>query len=61
MKTTLSMRSTANPRRTTLSHLTDVDELLTDRPRAGQEQEIELPASTANPDRTVLVEAPTAG
>lgn len=54
------MRSTANPRRITLTHLTDVDEF-TPRAHPGQEGEIELPASTANPERTVLMEAPLVG
>ncbi|GGQ87984.1 hypothetical protein Saso_68200 [Streptomyces asoensis] len=47
----------ANPRRTTLAHLKDADdvqlpELL--------EHSLELPAQTANPKRTVLMEAPVA-
>ncbi|MCH6162807.1 hypothetical protein [Streptomyces marispadix] len=55
MKTTLIMRNTANPSRTTLAHLQDADELTT---RAVAEEEAEsldgLPAQTANPGRTVL-------
>lgn len=61
MKTTLIMRNTANPRRTTLAHLTDADEF-TPRQREGDEHEVVvLPAATANPERTILVEAPVAG
>ena len=60
MKTTLIMRNTANPRRTTLAHLTDADEL-TPRQRERDEQEVVLPAATANPERTILVDAPVAG
>jgi hypothetical protein len=61
VKTTMIMRSVANPRRTTLAHLKDADELTvaspveraeTGKPVAG------LPAQTANPRRTVLVDAP---
>lgn len=45
----------ANPRRTTLAHLKDADELRTpERP----EHRVELPAQTANPRRTVLNEVP---
>lgn len=55
------MRNTANPRRTTLAHLQDADELTTmavaaeeaaDRLDEGQT------TYTANPERTVLEEAP---
>ncbi|GAB2930484.1 hypothetical protein [Streptomyces mayteni] len=54
MKSTLTIRSTANPRRTTLAHLSDAGELaLGERPEARLP---ELPAATANPRRTVLVE-----
>jgi hypothetical protein len=61
VKTTMIMRSVANPRRTTLAHLKDADELTvlppaerteTGKPVAG------LPAQTANPRRTVLMDAP---
>lgn len=61
MKTTLIMRSTANPRRTTLAHLQDADELTTEavaaeaRDSSGMDV---LPAQTANPRRTVLEDAP---
>ncbi|AWN29705.1 MULTISPECIES: hypothetical protein [unclassified Streptomyces] len=54
MKTTTMFRNIANPRRTTLAHLTDADELGTEAP----EHTVELPAQTANPRRTVLMEAP---
>lgn len=55
MKTTMMFRSTANPRRTTLAHLKDADELRTpDQP----EHAIALPTQTANPRRTVLMDAP---
>ncbi len=47
-------RTIANPRRTTLVHLTDADELATPR----QEHSVDLPSQTANPRRTVLMEAP---
>ena len=47
----------ANPRRTTLAHLQDADELqLPEQP----EHSVDLPAQTANPKRTVLMEAPVA-
>ncbi|MDK1476106.1 hypothetical protein QNO07_22240 [Streptomyces sp. 549] len=57
MKTTLLMRSTANPDRTTLAHLTDAAELT----REEAEHPAELPPATANPRRTVLMDAPVAG
>lgn len=45
----------ANPRRTTLAHLDDADDLRTpEQP----EHAVELPAQTANPRRTILMEAP---
>ncbi|CAM5367216.1 putative protein OS=Streptomyces fumanus OX=67302 GN=GCM10018772_53450 PE=4 SV=1 [Streptomyces fumanus] len=47
----------ANPQRTTLAHLKDADELRTaERP----EHPVELPATTANPRRTILMEIPAA-
>ncbi len=47
----------ANPRRTTLVHLKDAGELQApERP----EHPVELPAQTANPRRTVLMELPAA-
>ncbi|RKN09246.1 hypothetical protein [Streptomyces radicis] len=52
MKTTLTTRSTANPRRTTLAHLTDAGDLVPATPPKAAAQE--LPARTANPRRTVL-------
>ncbi|MBT2398005.1 hypothetical protein [Streptomyces sp. ISL-100] len=55
--TTLKIRSTANPRRTTLAHLEDAADLLVaERP----EHPVDLPAETANPRRTILMEAPAA-
>ncbi|KAB8165887.1 hypothetical protein FH609_015970 [Streptomyces sp. 3MP-14] len=52
MKTTLITHSIANPRRTTLAHLTDASALApAELAPAGAP---ELPASTANPRRTVL-------
>ncbi|TQK96316.1 hypothetical protein FB563_1259 [Streptomyces puniciscabiei] len=45
----------ANPRRTTLAHLKDAGELET--PEL-PEHSLELPAQTANPRRTVLVDVP---
>jgi hypothetical protein len=54
VKTTLIMRNTANPRRTTLVHLQDADELTT-RAVAEEAGGLDgLPAQTANPGRTVL-------
>ncbi|MFJ8697299.1 hypothetical protein [Streptomyces roseolilacinus] len=55
MKTTMTIRSIANPRRTTLAHLEDAAEL---ERGALPEQASELPTVTANPRRTVLMEAP---
>ncbi|MGC0329311.1 hypothetical protein RKD23_002301 [Streptomyces sp. SAI-170] len=54
MKTTTLFRL-ANPRRTTLAHLTDADELQTPE---RLEHSVELPAQTANPRRTILMELP---
>lgn len=48
-------RSIANPRRTTLAHLTDAGELATANQ---QEHSVDLPSVTANPRRTVLMEIP---
>lgn len=55
MKTTTMFRTIANPRRTTLAHLDDADEL-----QAPQQPEhsVDLPAQTANPKRTILQEIP---
>ncbi|MFD7815202.1 hypothetical protein ACFV6E_19970 [Streptomyces sp. NPDC059785] len=57
MKTTMMFRNIANPRRTTLAHLTDSEEL---RTQEQPEHTVDLPAQTANPRRTVLMEAPAA-
>ncbi|GAB2799860.1 hypothetical protein ACWGJ2_28695 [Streptomyces sp. NPDC054796] len=60
MKTTMIMRNIANPRRTTLAHLGDADELTTQVVAEQPDQDAaELPAQTANPRRTVLMDAPT--
>ncbi|MFF8396705.1 hypothetical protein [Streptomyces sp. NPDC016172] len=57
MKTTTMFHKIANPRRTTLAHLNDADELQTpEQP----EHPVELPAQTANPRRTILMEIPVA-
>jgi hypothetical protein len=67
VKTTLMFRQIANPRRTTLAHLTDASELTAAGPAAEDgEQPVEetgtqalpLPERTANPRRTVLTELP---
>ncbi|MFJ2135159.1 hypothetical protein ACIO8F_30320 [Streptomyces sp. NPDC087228] len=55
MKTTMMFRNIANPRRTTLAHLRDADELRT--PEL-PEHAVDLPTQTANPRRTILMEAP---
>ncbi|PWI15235.1 hypothetical protein DI272_14440 [Streptomyces sp. Act143] len=57
MKTTMMFRNIANPRRTTLAHLEDADDLQT--PEL-PEHSVDLPAQTANPRRTVLMEIPAA-
>jgi hypothetical protein len=55
VKTTMMFRNTANPRRTTLAHLEDADELQTpEQP----EHAVDLPTQTANPRRTILMEVP---
>ncbi|MFD7133208.1 hypothetical protein [Streptomyces sp. NPDC059894] len=55
MKTTTMFHKIANPRRTTLAHLKGADELqLPEQP----EHAVELPAQTANPRRTILMEVP---
>ncbi|MBH5133008.1 hypothetical protein NC239_35590 [Streptomyces sp. G3] len=57
MKTTMMFHKIANPRRTTLAHLKDADDLQTpEQP----EHAVELPTQTANPRRTILMEAPVA-
>ncbi|MCG7207018.1 hypothetical protein [Streptomyces arenae] len=55
MKTTMMFRNIANPRRTTLAHLEDAEELGTP---ALPEHSLDLPAQTANPRRTILMEIP---
>ncbi|MER6422505.1 hypothetical protein AB0N07_04090 [Streptomyces sp. NPDC051172] len=55
MKTTMMFRNIANPRRTTLAHLEDADALQTPQQ---PEHSVDLPSQTANPRRTILVEAP---
>ncbi|MFE9682436.1 hypothetical protein ACFYXC_24075 [Streptomyces sp. NPDC002701] len=57
MKTTMMFRNIANPRRTTLAHLEDAEEL--GAPEQ-QEHAVELPAQTANPRRTILMDVPVA-
>jgi len=55
VKTTMMFRTTANPQRTTLANLEDADELQApDQP----EHSADLPAQTANPRRTILMEMP---
>ena len=57
MKTTMMFLNIANPQRTTLAHLEGADALeIPQQP----EHSVELPAQTANPRRTVLVEVPVA-
>jgi hypothetical protein len=57
VKTTMMFRTIANPRRTTLAHLEDAAAPQTpDLP----EHSVSLPAQTANPRRTVLMEVPAA-
>ncbi|MFI1400811.1 hypothetical protein [Streptomyces sp. NPDC020681] len=52
---TMMFRNIANPRRTTLAHLDDAEELQTaEQP----EHTIDLPTQTANPRRTVLMTVP---
>jgi hypothetical protein len=57
VKTTTMFHKIANPRRTTLAHLDGAEELQTP---VQQEHPVELPAQTANPKRTVLMELPVA-
>ncbi|MGW2560000.1 hypothetical protein ACWCXB_12265 [Streptomyces sp. NPDC001514] len=54
---TMMFRNIANPRRTTLAHLQDADEL---QPETQPEHAVELPTQTANPRRTTLMDAPVA-
>ncbi|MEU7582981.1 hypothetical protein AB0B50_36030 [Streptomyces sp. NPDC041068] len=60
MKTVKStmFRNIANPRRTTLAHLKDADEMQA-APEL-PEHAVELPTQTANPKRTILMDAPEA-
>ena len=55
MKTTTMFRNIANPRRTTLAHLEDAGDMQT--PEL-PEHSVDLPAQTANPRRTVLMDVP---
>ncbi|MFI9834933.1 hypothetical protein ACIHIX_45495 [Streptomyces sp. NPDC051913] len=55
MKTTMMFRNIANPRRTTLAHLEDADDLQT---QELPEHSVDLPAQTANPRRTILMDVP---
>ncbi|MGW0790914.1 hypothetical protein ACWD04_22385 [Streptomyces sp. NPDC002911] len=57
MKTTMTFRNIANPRRTTLVDLQDAQALQTPELR---EHTVDLPTQTANPRRTILMEAPVA-
>lgn len=57
VKTTMMFRNIANPRRTTLAHLKDAEEL---QAIEAPEHAVELPAQTANPRRTILMDAPVA-
>jgi len=57
VKTTMMFRNIANPRRTTLAHLEDADDLQTPQQ---PEHSVDLPAQTANPRRTILMEVPVA-
>ncbi|BBC32698.1 uncharacterized protein SGFS_039920 [Streptomyces graminofaciens] len=47
-------RPIANPRRTTLAHLSDAEDLRTPE----LEHSVDLPSQTANPRRTVLMTVP---
>ncbi|MGP3688676.1 hypothetical protein ACTVZO_28910 [Streptomyces sp. IBSNAI002] len=58
MKTTTMFRNIANPRRTTLAHLKDAEDL--QAAPATPEHAVELPTQTANPRRTILMDAPEA-
>jgi hypothetical protein len=52
---TMMFRNIANPRRTTLAHLEDATALETpEQP----EHTVDLPTQTANPRRTILMDAP---
>jgi hypothetical protein len=58
VKTTLIMRNIANPRRTTLAHLEDADELTMETVAHEAASLDGTPAQTANPRRTMLVDLP---
>ncbi|MBB5935951.1 hypothetical protein [Streptomyces zagrosensis] len=58
MKTTMMFRNIANPRRTTLAHLKDAEELQSVPADEQPARSVELPSQTANPRRTILTEAP---
>lgn len=60
MKTTMLFRPIANPRRTTLVHLKDAEELQTPVIAVEDTHGDALPQQTANPRRTILVDAPSA-
>jgi hypothetical protein len=51
----MTFQKIANPRRTTLAHLKDADEL--QKPEQ-PEHSVDLPTQTANPRRTILNEIP---
>jgi hypothetical protein len=53
----MMFRNIANPRRTTLAHLEDADDLQTPQQ---PDHSVDLPAQTANPRRTILMEVPVA-
>ncbi len=53
----MMFRNIANPRRTTLAHLKDAEELVAPAAEA-PEHSVELPTQTANPRRTTLANAP---
>lgn len=53
----MMFRTIANPRRITLAHLDDAGEL---QAPEQPEHPLDLPAQTANPRRTVLMEVPVA-
>jgi hypothetical protein len=57
VKTTMMFRTIANPRRITLAHLQDAEELRTTGAEE-LEHRVELPTQTANPRRTVLIDVP---
>ena len=58
MKTTMMVRTIANPRRTTLAHLTPDGEARVSQAVQRPEYAVDLPTRTANPNRTVLHSVP---